>query len=38
VVFSEKFDVPLEKLFPKTLREKFQWAIASIGKQKDWEF
>ncbi|KAL2213566.1 hypothetical protein CC79DRAFT_1338991 [Sarocladium strictum] len=38
VVFSKKFDVPLEKLFPKTLREKFRWAIASVEDQDDWEF
>jgi DNA topoisomerase-1 len=38
VVFAKKFDVPLEKLFPKTLREKFRWAIASVADQDDWEF
>ncbi|KEQ95675.1 hypothetical protein AUEXF2481DRAFT_29103 [Aureobasidium subglaciale EXF-2481] len=36
VVFSKKFDVPIEKFFSKTLREKFQWAIHSVDK--DWEF
>lgn len=38
VVFSNKFDVPIERLFPKTLREKFTWAIASIGDDDAWEF
>ncbi|KAF2088284.1 hypothetical protein K490DRAFT_73229 [Saccharata proteae CBS 121410] len=36
VVFSKKFDVPIEKFFSKTLREKFDWAIKSAGE--DWEF
>ncbi|PLN78100.1 DNA topoisomerase I [Aspergillus taichungensis] len=36
VVFSKKFDVPMEKFFSKSLREKFEWAIKSVDK--DWEF
>lgn len=36
VVFSKKFDVPIEKFFSKTLREKFEWAIKSVDE--DWEF
>ncbi|KAB8596078.1 hypothetical protein FH972_025788 [Carpinus fangiana] len=36
VVFSKKFDVPIERLFSKTLREKFDWAIKSVDD--DWEF
>ncbi|KAJ5571306.1 DNA topoisomerase I domain 1 [Penicillium sp. DV-2018c] len=36
VVFSKKFDVPIEKLFSKALREKFEWAIKSVDE--DWEF
>jgi len=28
--------VPIEKFFSKTLREKFDWAIKSVGE--DWEF
>lgn len=36
VMFSKKFNVPIEKLFPKTLREKFNWAIESTGA--DWRF
>ncbi|KAL1639952.1 DNA topoisomerase 1 [Diplodia intermedia] len=36
VVFSKKFDVPIERFFSKTLREKFDWAIKSAGE--DWEF
>jgi len=36
VVFSKKFDVPIEKFFSKTLREKFAWAVASVDE--DWEF
>ncbi|KAL0938779.1 topoisomerase i [Colletotrichum truncatum] len=37
VVFSKKFDVPIEKFFSKTLREKFSWAIKSV-EDEDWEF
>ncbi|KAL4797512.1 hypothetical protein BDV19DRAFT_377617 [Aspergillus venezuelensis] len=36
VVFSKKFDVPIEKFFSKALREKFEWAIKSVDQ--DWEF
>ncbi|KAK3074113.1 DNA topoisomerase 1 [Teratosphaeriaceae sp. CCFEE 6253] len=36
VVFSKKFDVPIERFFSKTLREKFDWAIKSVDE--DWEF
>ena len=36
VVFSKKFDVPIERFFSKTLREKFEWAIKSVDE--DWEF
>ncbi|KAI9802209.1 MAG: hypothetical protein M1825_002930 [Sarcosagium campestre] len=36
VSFSKTFGVPLEKFFSKTLREKFDWAIKSVGK--DWTF
>lgn len=36
VVFSKKSGVPLEKLFSKTLRDKFDWAIKSVDE--DWEF
>ncbi|KAJ9157349.1 DNA topoisomerase 1 [Pleurostoma richardsiae] len=38
VVFSKKFDVPIEKFFSKTLREKFNWAIKSVGDDETWEF
>ncbi|CAL3963968.1 unnamed protein product [Diplocarpon coronariae] len=38
VIFSKKFDVPIEKFFSKTLREKFNWAIESIKDEDDWEF
>lgn len=38
VVFSKKFDVPIEKFFSKTLREKFNWAIQSVGDDSAWEF
>lgn len=38
VVFSAKMGVPIERLFPKTLREKFNWAIQSIGDNSEWEF
>ncbi|PGH06865.1 DNA topoisomerase I [Blastomyces parvus] len=36
VVFSKKFNVPIEKFFSKTLREKFDWAIKSVDE--NWEF
>ena len=36
VMFSKKFDVPIEKLFTKTLREKFIWAIESADE--NWRF
>ncbi|KAI9790201.1 MAG: DNA topoisomerase 1 [Candelina submexicana] len=36
VVFSKKFNVPIEKFFSKTLREKFDWAIKSVDE--DWTF
>ncbi|GKZ19128.1 DNA topoisomerase 1 [Aspergillus brasiliensis] len=36
VVFSKKFDVPIEKFFSKSLREKFEWAIKSVDES--WEF
>ncbi|KAH8675371.1 hypothetical protein BX600DRAFT_479642 [Xylariales sp. PMI_506] len=36
VVFCKKFGVPIEKVFPKTLQAKFQWAIE--GTEEDWEF
>ncbi|RDW70842.1 DNA topoisomerase 1 [Aspergillus mulundensis] len=36
VVFSKKFDVPIEKFFSKSLREKFEWAIKSVDE--NWEF
>ncbi|KAH8128279.1 hypothetical protein LI328DRAFT_122595 [Trichoderma asperelloides] len=38
VVFSKKFDVPIEKFFSKTLRDKFRWAIKSVEDAEDWEF
>ncbi|KAI1407064.1 hypothetical protein F5Y13DRAFT_135219 [Hypoxylon sp. FL1857] len=38
VVFAKKFDVPIEKFFSKTLREKFNWAIKSVEDDADWEF
>lgn len=36
VMFSKKFNVPIEKLFTKTLRDKFTWAIESADE--DWRF
>ncbi|KAL2128718.1 hypothetical protein VTI74DRAFT_8808 [Chaetomium olivicolor] len=38
VVFSNKFKVPIEKFFSKTLRDKFNWAIQSVGDDETWEF
>lgn len=36
VMFSKKFDVPIERLFTKTLRDKFTWAIESTDE--NWRF
>lgn len=36
VMFSKKFDVPIERLFTKTLRDKFTWAIESADEK--WRF
>ncbi|ETI26543.1 hypothetical protein G647_03320 [Cladophialophora carrionii CBS 160.54] len=36
VVFSKKFNVPIEKFFSKTLREKFEWALKSVDE--NWTF
>ncbi|AAS51220.2 ACL008Cp [Eremothecium gossypii ATCC 10895] len=36
VAFCKKYDVPLEKVFTKTLREKFKWAIESADE--NWRF
>ncbi|KAJ8613195.1 hypothetical protein MRB53_037061 [Persea americana] len=36
VVFAKKFDVPIERIFSKTLREKFEWAMKSVDE--NWEF
>ncbi|ODV86989.1 hypothetical protein CANARDRAFT_196014 [[Candida] arabinofermentans NRRL YB-2248] len=36
VMFSKKFNVPIEKLFTKTLREKFAWAVESADE--NWRF
>lgn len=36
VMFSKKYNVPIEKLFTKTLRDKFTWAIESADD--DWRF
>ncbi|KAG9248889.1 hypothetical protein BJ878DRAFT_486444 [Calycina marina] len=38
VVFAKRFNVPIEKFFSKTLREKFNWAIESVNDEADWEF
>ncbi|RUS17779.1 topoisomerase I [Endogone sp. FLAS-F59071] len=35
VAWCRKFDVPFEKVFNRTLRDKFQWAM---NTDKDWEF
>lgn len=35
-MFSQKYGVPIEKLFTKTLREKFAWAIESANA--NWKF
>lgn len=36
VMFSKRFSVPIERLFTKTLREKFTWAIESADE--NWRF
>ncbi|KAK0731644.1 hypothetical protein B0H67DRAFT_81436 [Lasiosphaeris hirsuta] len=38
VVFAAKAKVPIEKFFSKTLRDKFKWAIESVGDDESWEF
>jgi len=38
VVFTNKFKTGIEKFFSKTLREKFNWAIQSVGEDCTWEF
>lgn len=35
-MFCKKYDIPIEKLFNKTLRLKFKWALESADE--DWEF
>lgn len=36
VVFCKRYNVPIEKVFTKTLRDKFKWAIESV--EDDWRF
>lgn len=36
VMFCKKYDVPIEKVFTKTLRDKFKWAIESVDE--NWRF
>lgn len=36
VVFCKKYNVPIEKIFTKTLRDKFKWAIESVDEE--WRF
>lgn len=36
VVFCKKFKVPIEKIFTKSLREKFKWAVESVDE--NWRF
>lgn len=38
VAWAKKHDVPLEKLFSKTLIQKFPWAIAEVEAEPDWTF
>ncbi len=35
VAWCKRNDIPIEKIFSKTLRDKFNWAMAVIP---DWEF
>ncbi|CCF59301.1 hypothetical protein KAFR_0G02700 [Kazachstania africana CBS 2517] len=36
VVFCKKYNVPIEKIFTKALRDKFKWAIESVDEE--WRF
>lgn len=36
VVFCKKYGVPIEKIFTKSLREKFKWAVESVDET--WKF
>lgn len=36
VMFSKKYEVPIDKLFGKSMREKFKWAIESADE--NWRF
>lgn len=38
VAWAKKHDVPLERLFSKTLLTKFPWAVAEIEADPDWRF
>jgi DNA topoisomerase-1 len=35
VAWCKRFEVPIEKIFPKTLLDKFNWAMSIESK---WEF
>jgi len=35
-MFSKSFDVPIEKMFPKTMRDKFKWALEQADEK--WRF
>jgi DNA topoisomerase-1 len=37
-VFCKQWDLPIEKVFPKTMRDKFKWAIEQVGDDTTWEF
>jgi DNA topoisomerase-1 len=36
VMFCKKYNVPIEKIFTKTLRDKFKWAVESVDE--NWRF
>lgn len=38
VAWCKKFDVPVDKIYNKTQREKFQWAIDMIQDVDDYSF
>jgi len=38
VVFMNKFNIPPEKIFTKTLLDKFQWAIEDVKNKENWSF
>jgi len=38
IAWCDKVEVPLAKVFSKTVRDKFNWAIAEVAENADYEF